>query len=65
MEHDLFLDIFENYLKKKFNRIFKDDNRPLFCQLNFSVCSGRILYSKVKKERYNKSFLLLTAIKLY
>ena len=64
VEHDLFLDIFENYLKKKFNRILKDDTHPLFCQLNFSVRSGRILYPKVKKERYNKSFLP-TAIKLY
>ena len=32
VEPDLFLDILENYLKKKFNRILKDDTHQLFCK---------------------------------
>ena len=38
VEHDLFLDIFKHYLKKKFNRVLKDDTATLF--LTVRHCKG-------------------------
>ena len=59
-----FLDIFEKFCIRKIESIIKDCNHPLFPNITFSSRSNRIILTRVRTERYRKSFLPY-AIKLY
>ena len=64
IKQDSFIEIFEKICNKKFNRILNDPTHPFYSQINRGERSGRVLFLRMKTERYRSSFLP-TAIKLH